>query len=129
MQEETQLKKDVEVEIIHRMDDVDANMVVLMYGDNAYSQPRTTLVTSQEMFSLVEEFQKTGNITLKDVFSNKVDTMKVENIMFSRIFSGYHKTGGAMTVNVDEDDIKTVYLADEWEKRKEELNQEFQKEQ
>jgi hypothetical protein len=116
--------KDYKVEVIHDYgkDESITTPIFMIYGDNT-TFPRVEMVSKEEMKSIIEQYKTTGMITIP---SSNPKTIKVENLAFAdgRVF--LHKTYGGMSVDNNEENVKTVFTEEEWEKKKEELHNDFQ---
>ena len=65
---------------------------LLMYTRRIGEVPVVVQVTDREKYELIDEFQRTGSITIKNPFRGMMsEKFNVEDIMFSKISEYYHK--------------------------------------
>jgi hypothetical protein len=116
--------KDYKIEVIHDYgsDDSVTTPIFMIYGDDV-TFPRVEMVSKEEVNSIIDEFKSTGSITIPNRFKSK--TIKVENLAFANGNQFLHKTYGGMSVDANEENVKTVFTEEEWEKKKEELHKDF----
>jgi hypothetical protein len=113
--------KDYKVEVIHDYgkDELITTPIFMIYGDDV-TFPRVEMVSKEEMNSIINEFKSSGAITIPSRVNPK--TIKVENLAFADGREFFHKTYGGMSVDVNEENVKTVFTEEEWEEKKEELD-------